>query len=60
MLSKLLPALLCGLSLAAQTPSPVEDALKTAERYAQDADEANNTHDLEDVETALAPFAAMM
>ena len=37
-----------------------EDALKTAERYAQDADEEHNTHDLEEVETALAPFAAMM
>jgi hypothetical protein len=37
-----------------------EDALKTAERYAQDTDEENDTHDLEDVETALAPFAAMM
>jgi hypothetical protein len=37
-----------------------EDALKTAERYAQDTDEENETHDLEDVETALAPFAAMM
>lgn len=40
--------------------SVAEDALKTAERYAQDSDEENNTHDLEDVETALVPFAAMM
>lgn len=40
--------------------SVAEDALKTAERYAQDTDEENETHDLEDVETALAPFAAMM
>jgi hypothetical protein len=37
-----------------------EDTLKTAERYAQDTDEENNTHDLEEVETALAPFLAMM
>ncbi|MGH6876782.1 MAG: hypothetical protein ACREHV_05300 [Rhizomicrobium sp.] len=37
-----------------------EDALKTAERYAQDTDEENQTHSLEDVETALVPFAAMM
>jgi hypothetical protein len=40
--------------------SVAEDALKTAERYAQDSDEEHDTHDLEDVETALAPFAAMM
>ncbi|HEY3776899.1 MAG TPA: hypothetical protein VGL35_02455 [Rhizomicrobium sp.] len=37
-----------------------EDALKTAERYAQDTDEENDTHDLEDVEIGLAPFLAMM
>lgn len=36
------------------------DALKTAERYAQDTDEEDDTHELEDVETALAPFLAMM
>ena len=36
------------------------DALKTAERCAQDTHEELDTHDLEDVETALAPFAAMM
>src|SRR5579862_619967 len=45
---------------ASKRLSTSEDALKTAERYAQDTDEENNTHDLEDVETALAPFAAMM
>jgi hypothetical protein len=45
---------------ASKRLSVAEDALKTAERYAQDSDEENNTHDLEDVETALAPFAAMM
>lgn len=37
-----------------------QDTLSTAERYAQDTDEENQTHDLEDVETALAPFLAMM
>lgn len=37
-----------------------QDTLSTAERYAQDTDEENETHDLEDVETALAPFLAMM
>lgn len=37
-----------------------EDALKTASRYAQDTDEENGTHNLEDVETALEPFASMM
>jgi len=45
---------------ASKRLSVAEDALKTAERYAQDSDEEHNTHDLEDVETALAPFAAMM
>jgi len=45
---------------ASRRLSAAEDALKTAERYAQDSDEEHNTHDLEDVETALAPFAAMM
>jgi hypothetical protein len=37
-----------------------EDALQTAERYAQDTDEENETHDLEDVETAMEPFASLM
>lgn len=37
-----------------------QDTLAAAERYAQDTDEENETHDLEDVETALAPFLAMM
>lgn len=45
---------------ASKRLSAAEDALKTAERYAQDQDEEHDTHDLEDVETALAPFAAMM
>ena len=45
---------------ASKRLSVAEDALKTAERYAQDTDEEHDTHDLEDVETALAPFAAMM
>jgi len=45
---------------ASKRLSVAEDALKTAERYAQDTDEENQTHDLEEVETALAPFAAMM
>ncbi|HEX4078313.1 MAG TPA: hypothetical protein VHX61_05495 [Rhizomicrobium sp.] len=37
-----------------------QDALKTAERYAQDMDEENQTQDLEKVEAALAPFVSMM
>lgn len=45
---------------ASKRLSVAEDALKTAERYAQDTDEENGTHDLENVETALAPFAALM
>jgi hypothetical protein len=45
---------------ASKRLSLAEDALKTAERYAQDTDEEHDTHDLEDGETALAPFAALM
>jgi hypothetical protein len=45
---------------ASKRLSVAEDALKTAERYAQDTDEEQDMHALEDVETALAPFAAMM
>ena len=45
---------------ASKRLSAAEDALKTAERYSQDTDEEHDSHDLEDVETALAPFAAMM
>jgi len=37
-----------------------EDALKTAERYAQDTDEENETHDLENVETTLEPYVSML
>jgi hypothetical protein len=37
-----------------------EDALKAAERYAQDTDEENETHDLEKVETALEPYASLL
>ncbi|MGH6889013.1 MAG: hypothetical protein ACREHF_07430 [Rhizomicrobium sp.] len=37
-----------------------QDTLAAAERYAQDTDEENETHDLEGVESALAPFLAMM
>lgn len=45
---------------AARRLTAAEDALKTATRYAQDSDEENGTHNLEDVETAFEPFAAMM
>lgn len=45
---------------AAQRLTIAEDALKTAERYAQDTDEENDTHDLENVQTALEPFVGMM
>ena len=45
---------------ASKRLSITEDALKSAERYAQDSDEENGTHDIEDVETTLAPFAALM
>ena len=62
--SKLRVALYSGqityADFASKRLTIAEDALKTAERYAQDTDEEYGTHDLEDVETALAPFAAMM
>lgn len=45
---------------ANQRLAVVEDALKAAERYAQDTDEENGTHDLEDVETALEPYASLL
>ncbi len=45
---------------ASQRLKITEDALKTALRYAEDTDEENQTHDLEDAETAIAPFAALM
>jgi len=46
MSSKLLPALLCRLSLAAQTPSPRQDTLKTARTASQAGD----------VDTALTQY----
>lgn len=62
--SKLRVALYSGqisyADYAARRLTVAEDALKTAERYAQDMDEENDTHDLENVQTALEPFAAMM
>jgi hypothetical protein len=45
---------------ASQRVKIAEDAFRTASRYAQDMDEENSTHDLEDSETALEPFASMM
>ena len=45
---------------ASQRVKIAEDALRTASRYAQDTDEENDTHDLEDSETALERFASMM
>lgn len=46
MSSKLLPALLCGLSLAAQTPSALQDALKSARTASRagDVDAALNEY----------------
>jgi hypothetical protein len=62
--SKLRVALYSGqisyADYAAKRLTVAEDALKTAERYAQDMDEENGTHDLESVESALEPFAGMM
>jgi hypothetical protein len=37
-----------------------DDALKTALRYAEDTDEENGNHDLEDAETVIGPFASLM
>lgn len=45
---------------AARRLTAAQDTLNAASRYAQDTDEENETHNLEDVETALEPFAAMM
>jgi hypothetical protein len=45
---------------ASQRLTVANDALKAAERYAQDTDEENETHDLENVETALEPYAALL
>ena len=45
---------------ASQRVKIAEDALRTASRYAQDTDEENDTHALEDSETALERFASMM
>ena len=45
---------------ASQRVKIAEDAMRTASRYAQDTDEENDTHDLEDSETALERFASMM
>lgn len=45
---------------ASQRVKIAEDAFRTATRYAQDMDEENGTHDLEDAEAALEPFASLM
>jgi hypothetical protein len=45
---------------ASQRQTAAEDTLKAAERYAQDMDEESETHDLEDVEMALQPFASLL
>ena len=62
--SKLRVALYSGhisyADYASQRLTIAEDALKTAERYAQDTDEENETHDLENVEAALEPYASLL
>ena len=62
--SKLRVALYSGrisyADYASQRLTAAEDALKTAERYAQDTDEENGTHDLENVEIALEPYASLL
>jgi predicted small secreted protein len=61
--SKLRVALYSGqisyADFANQRLTAAEDALKAAERYAQDTDEENGTHDLENVEIALEPFVSL-
>jgi hypothetical protein len=62
--SKLRVALYSGqityADYANQRLTVAEDALKAAERYAQDTDEENETHDLENVETALEPYVSLL
>jgi hypothetical protein len=62
--SKLRVALYAGhisyADFASQRLTAAEDALKAAERYAQDTDEENGTHDLENVEIALEPYASLL
>jgi hypothetical protein len=62
--SKLRVALYSGqvsyADYASQRLTVTEDALKAAERYAQDTDEENETHDLENVETALEPYVSLL
>ena len=62
--SKLRVALYSGqisyADYASQRLTAAEDALKAAERYAQDTDEENGTHDLENVEIALEPYASLL
>jgi hypothetical protein len=62
--SKLRVALYSGqityADYANQRLTTAEDALKAAERYAQDTDEENGTHDLENVETALEPYVSLL
>ncbi len=45
---------------ASQRLTAAQDAFKAAERYAQDTDEENGTHDLENVEIALEPYASLL
>ncbi|HTT83159.1 MAG TPA: hypothetical protein VMF67_06740 [Rhizomicrobium sp.] len=62
--SKLRVALYSGrisyADYASQRLTIAEDALKAAERYAQDTDEENETHDLEGVESALEPYMSLL
>jgi hypothetical protein len=62
--SKLRVALYSGqityADYANQRLTVAEDALKAAERYAQDTDEENENHDLENVETALEPYVSLL
>jgi hypothetical protein len=57
--SKLRVALYSGrinyADFASQRLTVAQDALKAAERYVQDTDEENDTHDLEKVEAMLEP-----
>lgn len=62
--SKLRVALYAGrmtyADYANQRLAAAVDALKAAERYAQDTDEENESHDLENVETALEPYFSLL
>jgi hypothetical protein len=62
--SKLRVALYAGqityADYASQRLTAAVDALKAAERYAQDTDEENESHDIENVEAMIEPYMSLL